>query len=344
VDELDEARSEDARLSYTLLLWDPASNGLVTSRIYVLLESHRRVYFARMKTYKLFLISLILCLIVSLAFAQKQHVPLFSKQNLVAWCIVPYDNKERSPAERATMLKELGITQLAYDWRDKHLPTLAEEIKTLRKADIKLKAVWFWINGSGEETLDKSNNFILKTLKENAVKTELWLSFNDNFFAELSDDEKLRKAVRAIEEINRRARGIGCTLHLYNHGNWFGEPVNQVRIIEEIGAGDIGIVYNFHHARHQVSNFPELLKIMLPYLSTVNINGMREDAPMILPVGEGDREAEMLKELKKSGFTGTIGILGHVEDEDAKVVLQKNIEGLKELLKELDETKALKTY
>ena len=281
---------------------------------------------------------------ISPSFAQNKNSGLFAKQNLVAWCIVPYDSKERSPAERATMLKELGITQLAYDWRDKHLPTFADEIKTLRKADIKLKAVWFWINGGSGQTLDETNNFILKTLKDNGVKTELWLSFNDNFFGGLSDDEKLKKAVRAIGEINRKVREIGCTLHLYNHGNWFGEPVNQVRIIQDIGASDIGIVYNFHHARHQVSNFPDLLKIMLPYLSTVNINGMRQDGPMILPVGAGDLELSMLKELKKSGFNGTIGVLGHVEDEDAKVVLQKNIDGLKELLKELGETKALQTY
>lgn len=297
-----------------------------------------------MKTHKLFLFAPLLCLVISGSFAQKQNSALFAKQNLVAWCIVPYDSKERGPADRAAMLKELGITQLAYDWRDKHLPTFAEEIKTLRKADIKLKAVWFWINGNGEQTLDETNNFILKTLEENGVKTELWLSFNDNFFAGLPDDEKLKKAVLAIGKINRKVRAIGCTLHLYNHGNWFGEPVNQVRIIQDVDASDIGIVYNFHHARHQVSNFPELLNIMLPYLSTVNINGMRQDGPMILPVGEGDLELKMLKELKNSGFNGTIGILGHVEDEDAKVVLQKNIEGLKELLKELGETKAVKTY
>lgn len=275
--------------------------------------------------------------------AQK-NPSLFARENLVAWCIVPFDNKDRTPEERSAMLRELGITQLAYDWREKHLPTFAEEIQTLKRNNIKLKSVWFWITGTGEQTLDEANRFILKTLKENNVKTELWLSFNNAFFSELSDEEKLKKAVSAIGEINQEVRAIGCTLHLYNHGSWFGEPGNQVKIIKTLGANDIGMVYNFHHARHQVDAFPELLNLMLPYLSTVNINGMKEGGPMILTVGQGDHELEMLEALKASGYSGTIGVLSHIEDEDARVVLKRNIEGLKTLLREMGEKKALKTY
>lgn len=281
----------------------------------------------------------------STARAQKNGKPtLFERKNLVAWCIVPFDKMKRTPEQRAAMLRELGITQLAYDWRDEHLPTMEEEIRTLKKNNIKLKSVWFWVNGGPGGTLDRSNDFILNTLKINDVKTELWLSFNDNFFANLSDDEKLRKAVASIREINNKIKAIGCSLHLYNHGSWFGEPENQVKIIESLGTKDIGIVYNFHHARHQTNDFPRLLNLMKPYLTTVNINGMKEGGPMIMTVGEGDKELGMLKQLKASGYTGSIGILSHVDDEDAKVVLKRNLEGLKTLLKEMGENKALATY
>lgn len=276
-------------------------------------------------------------------YAQK-NAPLFARENLVAWCIVPFDNMNRTPAQRAQMLRDLGITQLAYDWRENHLPTFVEEIQALKRNNIKLKSVWFWITGTGGQTLDESNRFILKTLNENNVQTELWLSFNNQFFEGLSDEQKLRKAVTAIREINQEAQAIGCTLHLYNHGSWFGEPANQVKIIKTLETDDIGMVYNFHHARHQVDAFPELLKLMMPYLSTVNINGMKEGGPMILTVGEGDRELEMLKALKESGYLGTIGVLSHVEDEDAKVVLGRNIEGLKMLLRQMGEKKALRSY
>lgn len=277
--------------------------------------------------------------------AQKAKNPdLYTRQNLVAWCIVPFDSMKRNPEERAAMLKDLGLTQLAWDWRQEHLATMEEEIKTLRKNNIKLKSVWFWINGGSGQTMDDANHFILKTLKNNNVRTELWLSFNDRFFEGMTDAEKLKKAVSAIKEINAQARAIGCTVHLYNHGSWFGEPGNQVKIIEALKTKDIGIVYNFHHARHQVNDFPKLLKLMLPYLSTVNINGMKEGGPMILTVGQGDKEQWMLEQLKASGYKGSVGILSHVDDEDAKIVLQRNLEGLKTLLKEMKEEKALATY
>lgn len=280
------------------------------------------------------------------AFTQNAKKPstIYARQNLVAWCIVPYDKLKRGPAERVSMLRELGITQLAYDWRDEHLPTMEEEIKTLKKNNIKLKSVWFWVDGGGSGTLGKANHYILKTLKENEVKTELWVSFSDGFFAGLTDDEKFQKAVSAVGEINKKAQDIGCNIHLYNHGGWFGEPQNQVRIIEALGTRDVGMVYNFHHARHQIDEFPQLIQLMKPYLSTVNINGMKELGPITLPVGQGDKEASMLQTLKDSGYNGSIGILGHVDDEDAKVVLQRNMSGLKTLLKKMGDQDALQTY
>jgi hypothetical protein len=71
---------------------------------------------------------------------------------------------------------------------------------------------------------------------------------------------------------------------------------------------------------------------------------MKVDGPKILPLGQGDRELEMLKTLKASGYNGAIGIIGHVENDDVKVVLQRNIEGLKKLLKTMGDERALATY
>lgn len=294
-------------------------------------------------------ILLLLCFAIGMTILQasgqkNNKAALFSRQNLVAWCVVPFDKMKRTPEARAEMLKDLGVTQLAYDWRQEHLPTMKTEIETLRKNNIKLKAVWFWIDGGSGEIMDENNRFILNTLKDNNVRTELWLSFNDRFFSNLTDAEKLQKAVKAIGEINKQVNDIGCTLHLYNHGNWFGEPENQVKVIETLGAKNIGIVYNFHHARHQVNRFPEYLALMKPWLTTVNINGMKEGGPMILTVGQGDKELAMLQALKNAGYEGSLGILSHVDNEDAKVVLQRNLQGLKTLLKQMGEDKALKTY
>src|SRR5437016_4491701 len=59
---------------------------------------------------------------------QADEPALFQRRNLVAWCIVPFDAKNRSPAERAAMVKSLGFTRVAYDWRANHVASFEDEI------------------------------------------------------------------------------------------------------------------------------------------------------------------------------------------------------------------------
>ncbi len=56
---------------------------------------------------------------------------LFARENLVAWCIVPFDSKKRGPEERAAMLERLGFKHFAYDWRAEHIPTFDAEMNVL---------------------------------------------------------------------------------------------------------------------------------------------------------------------------------------------------------------------
>ena len=275
--------------------------------------------------------------------SKKSYPYLFAMENLVAWCIVPFDSRERSHEERAQMLNDLGIRQLAYDWRPEHLLTFPEEITVLMDHGIKLRSVWFWIDGT-ENIIDEQNERILKILEEQQVQTELWVSFNDQFFDGLGDEDKLSKAVFAVRNISGQAREIGCNIALYNHGGWFGDPVNQVKIIQALPDEQIGIVYNFHHGHTQIDEFGKLMNIMKPYLTAVNINGMSVNGPKILPVGQGDSEFEMLSILKRSGFDGNIGIIGHVEDVDVKTVLERNLSGLRSILERMGDEVALSTY
>src|SRR5262245_38159170 len=63
---------------------------------------------------------------------------LFAKDNLVAWCIVPFDSKRRAPEERAAMLKRLGFSKFAYDYRAEHIPTFDAEMRALKSQGIEL--------------------------------------------------------------------------------------------------------------------------------------------------------------------------------------------------------------
>ncbi len=126
---------------------------------------------------------------------QASSTHLFDKENLLAWCIVPFDATGRSPEERADMLDELGISQFAYDYRDEHLPSFVEEISVLAAHRIELRAVWFWVQGGSEGLLDSSNEFILESLKNTDTRTELWVSFPAAYYDGSTDGENLQKAI-----------------------------------------------------------------------------------------------------------------------------------------------------
>ncbi len=252
---------------------------------------------------------------------------LFVQNNLVAWCIVPFDAKKRGPADRVAMLQKLGFTKYAYDWRAEHLPTFDEEVTLLKKAKIELTAVWFPANlGADAEKL-------LAVIKKHEVKTQLWITMGEPSGANAS--EKVVNAAKAIRPIAEKADTLGCTVALYNHGGWFGEPANQIAIIESLKLKNVGIVYNQHHGHDHFEKFPELLKQMKPHLLALNLNGSTKGGDKvgkkILPLGAGELDVKLLTAIRDSGYTGPIGILGHTQD-DAAERLADNLDGLKWLL------------
>jgi hypothetical protein len=296
-----------------------------------------------MKTIKIpVIIFAFACIIVSHAGAQS----IYSKGNLFAWCIVPYDVMQRSPAERIAMLKQLGFKSYAYDWRAEHLATSVEEWKLAKKNNIKINAVWIWIDATTDspQKLSAANLQLLSYLKETKLKTQLWVGFHANFLEGLDEEGKIRKSKKMLDYLHTKAAEVGCTIALYNHGDWLGEPANQVKVIKASGFKDVGIIYNFHHAHEQLDRYTDIIDVALPYLWAVNLNGMRKEGPKILPIGSGDRENDMMAYLTKVGFKGQIGVLGHIEDEDVAIVLQRNLSGLQAVLSSIGDNEALSTY
>ena len=254
----------------------------------------------------------------------------FTQDNVIPWCIVAFDSLERSPQARMEMLKDLGFNQYAYDWRDRHLDEMADELNMARDYGIEVYSVWLWLNADQDTIGDLSpaNERIFEILKSTNQKTTIWMSISENYFNGLEHDQSLEKAVDMVKYISEKANTLGCDVGLYNHNGWFGEPKNQVEIIKALPQYNLSIVYNFHHGHQHMANFQELAKIMKPYLSVVNLNGMREEGPKIMDIGKGNREKEMIEILAQEGFKGPWGILGHLEDEDIEKVIKRNYQGL----------------
>jgi sugar phosphate isomerase/epimerase len=257
---------------------------------------------------------------------------VFATNNLVAWCIVPFDAKKRGPEERAQMLDRLGLKRLAYDWRDEHIPTFDQEVETMQRHGIEVTAWWF--PGGLNDTARK----ILDCLERHQVKAQLWITMGDPA-PQASQADKVQAAAAAVRPIAEAAGKIGCSVALYNHGGWFGEPENQVAIIEHLQMRNVGIVYNFHHGHGHLARFPELMGKMQPHLLAINLNGMVADGDKvgkkILTLGEGDQDLTLLKTIRDSGWRGPVGILDHRPETDSEETLRANLTGLQQLRQQL---------
>ena len=265
--------------------------------------------------------------------------PLFSRTNLVAWCIVPFDAKARGPEARAVMLDRLGLRRLAYDWRAEHVPTFDAEVETMKRHGIELTAWWF------PGTLDADASNILAVIERHAIHPQLWVTGGGGPTANAAEQEaRIATETDRLRPIAQAAGRLGCAVAMYNHGGWFGEPENQLAIVERLRAGgltNVGLVYNFHHGHDHLARFPELWRRMQPHLLAVNLNGMIAGGDAtglkILHLGEGDRELGLLRILRDSGWQGPVGILDHRPETDSEETLSRNLRGLDWLLRELDQ-------
>lgn len=264
--------------------------------------------------------------------ASARDLSLLSKENLAAWCIVPFDSKKRGPVERAEMLERLGITKLAYDWRAEHLPTFNAEVEAMKAHGIEISA-WWMSRGT-----DETNKRIFEVIDRHQIHPQLWVLVDEPKVD--GQKAKVKAAAEQIRPIAEEGKRLGCKVALYNHGGWFGEPENQLAIIKELGMENVGIVYNFHHAHGHMERFPELFAAMKPHLLALNLNGMVKDGDKvgkkILPIGDGDREQAMIDAVLASGWKGPVGVLCHL-DQDAEVILKGNLDGLEKVRTKLAE-------
>lgn len=262
---------------------------------------------------------------------------LWARDNLVAWCIVPYDAAKRDPVARAAMLQELGFRHFAYDWRPEHVPTFDDEVRAMAARGVTISAWWF------PRTLDDTAKAILAVIERHGIRPQLWVTGSGQPTTSAAEQEKrIEQELARLRPIVQAAARVGCTVGLYNHGGWFGEPENQIVLLQRLRAEqleNVRLIYNFHHGHDHLTDFAARWARMAPYVDTVNLNGMVTNGDQtgrkILTLGEGDQELALLRVIQNSGWRGRIGILNHRTDVDAAVALRRNLAGLDQLVARL---------
>ncbi len=172
------------------------------------------------------------------------------------------------------------------------------------------------------------------------MKPQLWVSGGGAPTKDAAEQkERVEKEAARIRPIAEAAAAQGLKVALYNHGGWFGEPENQIEIIEKLGLPNVGLVYNLHHGHGHLDRFPQLLQKMKPHLLALNLNGMTRGGDRagdkILPLAQGELDLQLLRVIRDSGWRGPVGILNHT-GEDAEARLLDNLDGLEWLTPQLN--------
>jgi hypothetical protein len=262
---------------------------------------------------------------------------LWSHDNLVAWCVVPFDAAKRGPEARAAMLEGLGFRQFAYDWRDKDVPTFDAEIDALQRHHVGLLAWWFPLAAEDPKTRP-----ILETFKRHGVHPQLWFALMDGTVPKTTEEQALfvDAAAGRVAALERVAAPYGCRVELYNHNGWFGREDNELAILESLrrqGITDVGMVYNFSHSRdaaHDDSNeFPGLWARIRDHVVAVNVTGLYREGSLVYP-SQGNSELEMMRTIQDSGWKGPVGVIAE-KGGDARETLRNYVTGIDWLAAEL---------
>jgi hypothetical protein len=269
---------------------------------------------------------------------------LWDHGNLVACVVNHFDANKRDPEQTAQMFNRLGITKLSYNWREPDVANFDTEIETMQKHRVHIQA---WIlYGSG----NAHTQLILDTFKRHHIHPQLWIEESGQ--SKKPEDiqttpEQQRQRVKdeadKVEAVAKLATPYGVQVVLYNHNGWLGMEDNQIAVIDELktrGARNVGMVYNFTHARdenHDDSKvFATLWPKMKPHVVEVNLTGMNMD-PHVLYPSQGDGELEMMRIIQQSGWHGPVGITAE-KGGDAEVTLKNYIIGVDWLAAELRKT------
>jgi sugar phosphate isomerase/epimerase len=282
----------------------------------------------------------IACALSLTATAAVDH-SLWDHRNIVACVVNHFDAKARSPEDTAQMFNRLGITKLSYNWREVDVPNFDTEIDAMHKHGVQIVA---WIlYGSG----NAHTQLILDTFKRHHIHPQLWIeesgqkrSAEEIHTTPEQQKQKVNDEADKVAVVAKLAAPYGVKVVLYNHNGWLGMEQNQLEVIarlKQLGVKDVGMVYNFTHARdafHDDSKeFAALWPKMQRYVVEVNITGMAMDGTVLYP-SQGDAELDMMRVIQQSGWHGPIGITAE-KGGDAEVNLRNYLLGVDWLAAEL---------
>ncbi len=225
------------------------------------------------------------------------------------------DDKHRTAAEQAQMLKELAYPGIGIGYAG--TDSLAETLKELDQRNLQLFAVYTGINvDPGAQPYDPSLKEALKLLDGRNVI--LWL-FAQSQTQKPSAVEGDARAVEIIRELADAAAAHKVRISLYHHNAFWLETIQDaMRIADKVDRPNVGVTFNLCHwlKVSKDKNVKPVIERAMPRLSVVNINGADTEGQdwktLIQTLDRGTFNVRgFLETLRDAGYTGPIGFQGY---------------------------------
>ena len=227
-----------------------------------------------------------------------------------------------STEQRVEVLKELGYDGIG-SANPRNLPA---RLPLYDKAGLKIFSLY--VGGSLDADGPKYDPLISKAIKQlqgRETMIELYVQGGAG-----GNDTS---AVAFVRDIADQARQSGLRVVLYPHTGFYIDTIaDAVRIAKQADRDNIGVMFNLCHFLNveRGGDFKQALAGAEPYLWRVSVSGGKVGGKpwneLIQPLDQGDfDQVELLRELKKLGFRGAVGLQCYGVRGDAKENLQRSI-------------------
>jgi len=242
------------------------------------------------------------------------------------------DGANRTPAEQARLLKDLGFAGVG--WHTEQIP---EMLAALDAEGLKLFNVYVGAEIGGTNRVAPAHVIrVIEQLK--GRDTTLWLTLTSKSYKKPSDEAGDAEAVALLRDIADRAGQAGLKVSLYPHTWFWMERVQDaVRLAKKAGRPNLGVTFNLCHCIKvgDAARIGELLEQSKPYLTFVTINGADAEGNwdrLIQPLGQGAFDVgSVLKTLKSMDYRGPVGLQHYGIKGDAREKLGQSMAGWRAL-------------
>lgn len=242
----------------------------------------------------------------------------------------------QTPESQAELVKKLGFAGMSHTGVD----GIPERLAALHRHRLTLYAIY--VNAYLDSDKPKYDARLPQAIAQlKGQPTMIWLTI-ENGKHKPSSPGGDEQAVEMLRELADLAGESGIRIALYPHYLFWMERIEDaVRIAEKVNRPNLGVTFNLCHwlRKDDPSTLQSRLDLAKPFLFQVSINGADTQGDwnrLIQPLDRGSFDvSRVLKELRRIGYVGPIGLQCYNIKEDSAEHLRRSMAAWNKLIESL---------